>query len=137
MLSQIRQISDGNHNTVFVKNKEQKFNLDKEIHDLECWKQSRNHIYRKEERELRGHLEKLKHQQEYLHHLDEERNGHIRGSQTSSPRRNSLPGSIPLTQHGSVFSPLATESIQGYLKPLLSFKNIYKCADVTNIRKSD
>ena len=79
MLSQIRQISDGNYNTVFVKNKEQKFNLDKEIHDLECWKQSRNHVYRKEERELLAHLEKLRHQQECLHHLDEERGLHPRG----------------------------------------------------------
>lgn len=83
MLSQIRQISDGNSNTVFVKNKEQKFNLDKEIHDLECWKQSRNHVYRKEERELLAHLEKLRHQQEYLHHLDEERGPHHRAVSAS------------------------------------------------------
>ena len=113
MLSQIRQISDGNHNTVFVKNKEQKFNLDKEIHDLECWKQSRNHVYRKEERELLSHLDKLKQQQEYLHHLDEERSGNVRGAQTSSHKRNSLTSSIPFAQNATAFSPLRKDSIQG------------------------
>lgn len=113
MLSQIRQISDGNYNTVFVKNKEQKFNLDKEIHDLECWKQSRNHVYRKEERELLSHLDKLKQQQEYLHHLDEERSGHVRGSHIPSQRRHTMSGSVPLSHHTSVLSPPGRESFQG------------------------
>ena len=113
MLSQIRQISDGNYNTVFVKNKEQKFNLDKEIHDLECWKKSRNHVYRKEERELLTHLDKLKQQQEYLHHLDEERSGHVRGSHISSQRRHSMSGSIPLSHNTSVLSPTRRDSFQG------------------------
>ena len=117
MLSQIRQISDGNHNTVFVKNKEQKFNLDKEIHDLECWKQSRNHVYRKEERELLSHLDKLKQQQEYLHHLDEERSGHVRGPQTSSHKRHSLSGSIPFAQNA--LSPPRKDSIQGTIQTML------------------
>jgi hypothetical protein len=120
MLSQIRQISDGNYNTVFVKNKEQKFNLDKEIHDLECWKQSRNHVNRKEERELLGHLDKLRQQQEYLHHLDEERSGHVRGSQTSSQRRHSIPGSIPLTQNTSILSPQGRDSIQALLDLMIT-----------------
>ena len=113
MLSQIRQISDGNYNTVFVKNKEQKFNLDKEIHDLECWKKSRNHVYRKEERELLTHLDKLKQQQEYLHHLDEERSGHVRGSHISSQRGHSMSGSIPLSHNTSVLSPTRRDSFQG------------------------
>ena len=119
MLSQIRQISDGNHNTVFVKNKEQKFNLDKEIHDLECWKQSRNHVYRKEERELRSHLDKLKQQQEYLHHLDEERSGHVRGAETSSHKRHSLSGSIPFAQNASACSPPRRDSIQGIIQTVI------------------
>ena len=113
MLSQIRQISDGNYNTVFVKNKEQKFNLDKEIHDLECWKQSRNHVYRKEERELLSHLDKLRQQQEYLHHLDEERSGFVRGIEPCSYRRHSTPVSMSLTQNASVLSPPERSSFQG------------------------
>ena len=111
MLSQIRQISDGNFNTVFVKNKEQKFNLDKEIHDLECWKQSRNHVYRKEERELLTHLDKLKQQQEYLHHLDEERHG--TGSHISTQRRHSIAGSVAYGQHVGDFTPPGRNSSQG------------------------
>lgn len=87
MLTQLRHISDGNYNTVFVKNKEHKFNLDKEIYDLECWKKSRNHVYRKEERELLDHLHKLKEQQAYLHNLDEDRGGHVSESQQTSPQR--------------------------------------------------
>lgn len=118
MLSQIRQISDGNHNTVFVKNKEQKFNLDKEIHDLECWKQSRNHVYRKEERELLNHLNKLKQQQEYLHHLDEERSGRVRESQSSSQRKHSMQGPIPLIQNARELTTSRRYSTEGSLKTI-------------------
>lgn len=135
--------------------------MDKEIHDIECWKQSRNHVYRKEERELLAHLEKLRLQQENLHHLDVDRElYHFRrgsqsadtvhgveglyGRESQESNHDSISAStsgtdnqeLPLTSN-SLGSPVLPKQVQSPVNPGVMLPPVQSFTDQRTLRRTD
>ena len=84
MLKKIRHLSEGHFYGLHVTNKAKSLSLDKEIRNIDSVRQAQTHIYRKEERDLLGTLEKL-HRKKEDHHFYEP---HVAAS---SQRRKSWP----------------------------------------------